>query len=266
MVVKHETKQEIAPETEIEALAGIPVQLYTEIGGKRVFSSPGICRGCGSLLAMKIALSVADNCVAIVSPGALSYQTANAPVLSLGANACAAAVGVSRAMKDKIVICFADYKSTQENLGAITSAATTNENMIYICINDSQGIHTFARSIRAKYDATASVGYLEDYINKLNKAKEMFGFRFIDVFCPCPRQWGFNPSDTLQLARLASDTRLWPLYEIDNDILYLTKRPKQEPVHHFFSAMSHQLPPEEIQHLQHKANRIWKLLSEGRIV
>jgi pyruvate ferredoxin oxidoreductase beta subunit len=64
------------------------------------------------------------------------------------------------------------------------------------------------------YAATASIAYPGDYIAKVRKAIEVEGPAVIHVLAPCPLGWGSEPSDTIKLARLAVQTRIFPVYEV----------------------------------------------------
>ncbi|MEM2739329.1 MAG: thiamine pyrophosphate-dependent enzyme [Candidatus Bathyarchaeia archaeon] len=64
------------------------------------------------------------------------------------------------------------------------------------------------------YAATASVAYPGDYIAKVRKAIEVEGPAVVHVLAPCPLGWGSEPSDTIKLARLAVQTRIFPVYEV----------------------------------------------------
>jgi pyruvate ferredoxin oxidoreductase beta subunit len=66
------------------------------------------------------------------------------------------------------------------------------------------------------YVATASVADLHDLEAKVTKAMGMSGARYIHVHVPCPLGWGSKPCDTIQLARLAVETGLFPLFEAEN--------------------------------------------------
>ena len=96
--------------------------------------------------------------------------------------------------------------------------AKDDNNFIYICNNNQSFSQLpiekgFSDKLEATYVASASVGYLADYIQKLRSAKEKTGFRFIDLLCPCPASWGFDPSLTIDVAKMAVDTNFWPLFE-----------------------------------------------------
>lgn len=63
------------------------------------------------------------------------------------------------------------------------------------------------------YAATASIAYPQDYMNKVQKAMEVSGPAFIHVLAPCSPGWGLPAEDTVSIARLAVETRLWSLKE-----------------------------------------------------
>lgn len=67
-----------------------------------------------------------------------------------------------------------------------------------------------------KYLAQASVAYLEDLRKKAKKALETEGSSFLLVFQPCNNVWKFPISDYVKVAKLATETNYWPLYEIEN--------------------------------------------------
>jgi pyruvate ferredoxin oxidoreductase beta subunit len=68
---------------------------------------------------------------------------------------------------------------------------------------------------RVPYVATASVGYMLDFVQKLKKAKDVRGFRFIHLHSPCPPGWRFDSSKTVEMARLAVKSGAWILWEFD---------------------------------------------------
>lgn len=235
---------------------------------KPVFYSNSLCKGCGSLLGLKIALQATD-CMLVVTPGCMSDIRKYLPTMSMEVkNASAFASGISK----KILI-FAGDGMTDAYLQSILSAAERNENVLYIC-NNNQGYcylgvnkeKSFARLIPANYVATASISHPEDYIRKLNKANAINGFRFIDLFCPCPKFWGFDPSNTIQIARIAVETGFWPLYEImDKKVEITVKTPRLEPLERYFSMQKRYKDFKEIGNIKEKINKNYRLLSEGKL-
>ncbi|RLI98532.1 MAG: hypothetical protein DRO99_00490 [Candidatus Aenigmatarchaeota archaeon] len=73
------------------------------------------------------------------------------------------------------------------------------------------------------YVASASVAYPTDLINKVKKAFEMQP-SFLHIHSPCPTGWKFESADTVKVSRLAVETGMWVLYEIENGQLRITHR------------------------------------------
>ncbi len=78
------------------------------------------------------------------------------------------------------------------------------------------------------YVAQAIIGNWNDYTTKVQKALDTDGPSFINVLQPCRLGWGYKPEDTMELARLAVDTCLWPCFEVVNGVYKLTLRPRGE--------------------------------------
>ena len=77
------------------------------------------------------------------------------------------------------------------------------------------------------YVATASISYPEDFMKKVKKAAEIEGPAYIHLQQPCTTGWGYNPSKTIELGRLAVETGSWILYEIEEGEFKVTYRPLQ---------------------------------------
>lgn len=74
---------------------------------------------------------------------------------------------------------------------------------------------------RIPYAATVSIAFPEDMIKKFQKAKTLKGgSRFIHVFAPCPTGWRVPSELSVKIARLAVQTNLFPLYEVEDGIKY----------------------------------------------
>ena len=73
-----------------------------------------------------------------------------------------------------------------------------------------------AAAHRIPYVASASVGYIKDLRKKVKKAQEAAGPSYIHIHTPCPTGWFYDPARTIEVARLAVQTGVWPLYEIED--------------------------------------------------
>jgi len=74
------------------------------------------------------------------------------------------------------------------------------------------------------YAATLNPAYPEDFVRKAEKARAASGPRFLHVFAPCPPGWKFDSDETIELGRLATETGLFPLYEVENGVYRLTRK------------------------------------------
>jgi pyruvate ferredoxin oxidoreductase beta subunit len=87
------------------------------------------------------------------------------------------------------------------------------------------------------YCATISFAFPEDFIAKVQKAKAMEpGFKYFHTLAPCPTGWRFPEGKTVELSRLAVETGMWNLFEVDHGEFRLTYKPKKRrPVKEYLS-------------------------------
>jgi len=65
------------------------------------------------------------------------------------------------------------------------------------------------------YVATATVADLRDLEYKVDRAMAIRGARYLHVLVPCPLGWGSAASATIQVARLAVESGLFPVFEAE---------------------------------------------------
>ena len=65
------------------------------------------------------------------------------------------------------------------------------------------------------YVATATVADLRDLEAKVERAMELRGARYLHVLVTCPLGWGCGSSDSIQIARLATQSGLFPVFEAE---------------------------------------------------
>lgn len=112
------------------------------------------------------------------------------------------------------------------------------------------------------YCATASIAYFPDLKNKVEKALSIKGPRFLHIHCPCPLGWGHEGDITIEVARLAVETGLFPLLEMEfgviTNVMHLQKT---KPVKEYlalqgrFSHLFAEPNNEEIEHIQALADQ-----------
>jgi len=120
-----------------------------------------------------------------------------------------------------------------------------------------------------EYAATASPAYWNDYITKVRKGLEVEGPAVIHVFSPCPLGMRHDSAKSIELARLAVQTRYWPVYEVEKGKYKLNiKVPKPKPVEEFLKPQGrfkHLFQPQfrhVIDELQQYVDENWRRITE----
>ena len=81
------------------------------------------------------------------------------------------------------------------------------------------------------YVATATVADLHDLEAKVTRAMQIRGARYIHVLVPCPLGWGTDASETIRVARLATESGLFPVFEAEHgEVVAVTPIRRRIPV------------------------------------
>ena len=188
----------------------------------------------------------------------------NAAAVASGVEAALKKRGL--ADKVKVIIIGGDGGTHDIGLGALSGMIERGHNVTYICYDNEAYMNTGVQRSSATpvgastmtspaglkswgkeqpkknlpaimlahgspYVATASIAYPKDLIRKVKYALSIQGPKYIEVHSPCPIGWGFEASQTIEIARLAVQTGLVPLYEACQDQpLKVRKLPKRVPV------------------------------------
>jgi len=85
------------------------------------------------------------------------------------------------------------------------------------------------------YVATASPAYPVDLMNKVKKAAMVPGPAYLHIYSPCPTGWRCGIDESVQMARLAVQSKVFPLYEvIDGQYVLSRKVAKPKPITEYF--------------------------------
>lgn len=108
------------------------------------------------------------------------------------------------------------------------------------------------------YVATASVAFVQDIKRKVKKAFSIKGPKYIQIHVPCPLGWRHESSQTIEVAKLAVETGLFPLIEYENGQLTAKKQITPKPVEEYLKIQGrfkHLLKsPDEIKKIQQIAD------------
>jgi pyruvate ferredoxin oxidoreductase beta subunit/2-oxoisovalerate ferredoxin oxidoreductase beta subunit len=131
-------------------------------------------------------------------------------------------------------------------LQALSGAAEKNTDMIYVCYDNEAYMNTGVQrssatppgcwttttplsalksehkknimeimtAHRITYAASAAIGHPHDLMDKMRRAKDLSGTRFIHLLASCPTGWRHETQLSLEVARLAVQARVHPLFEV----------------------------------------------------
>jgi len=171
------------------------------------------------------------------------------------ATAAACASGVRRALiaqgrpEVTVMVWAGDGGTFDIGFQALSGAADRKEDFLYVCYDNEAYMNTgvqqssatpggawtstspggkefeynkkdmfgIIKSHHPAYLATASIGHPEDFYAKFSKAAGKSGFRFIHLLSVCPPGWKIDSQDALKVSRLAVQSGVFPLLELEDD-------------------------------------------------
>jgi len=247
---------------------------------------------------------VVPACCTSVIQSAFPFSAFATPCLNIAFEAAAAtASGVvaayeKRGVKDVTVMAWAGDGGTVDiGLQSLSGAAERGTNFIYVCYdNEAYGNTGFQRSgsspfgsqttttptgkkehkknvpmIMAAhgipYVATACIAYPMDFVNKLRKAKTFVGTKYLQILTPCPPGWRYSTEKTVEMGRLAVQTGIWALYEIEQGKFRLNPpsaglldKAKRKPIEDYVKAQGRfgQLSPSDVEELKRWVDETWE--------
>lgn len=180
--------------------------------------------------------------------------------------------------------------------GSFSAAAERNEEIIYVCYDNEAYMNTGNQRSGATpwgaktatnpppdkkdenkkdimwtmmghevpYAATATIAYADDLMAKVKKANEIRGFRFFHILTPCVPGWGYRPELTVKVSKLAVQTRLFPLYEIEYGTkVTINKRPKAKELKELIQLQGRfkHLTLKDINRLERDVGKRWDRLN-----
>jgi pyruvate/2-oxoacid:ferredoxin oxidoreductase beta subunit len=215
------------------------------------------------------------------------------------ASGLAAALRLRGEDETTVVVWGGDGSTCDIGFSAVSAAAERNEDILYV-LNDNEaymntGVQksgatpegawtttTPAEAPRAgqkkeiarimaahgiPYVATLALGsvpMVRDFRAKVARAAEVRGFRFLQILGPCPPGWRYPTANSTEIARLAVESRYFPLVECDEGRWRITYRPKHEvPVREFLETQGRfaHLSAAEIETIQEHVDVRWSLLA-----
>jgi pyruvate ferredoxin oxidoreductase beta subunit len=209
------------------------------------FVYPGnrACSGCTLSILYRIGLkALGRDCIFVVPPSCLTVMQGLYPISATRA-------AVKRLGKKTQVVAWAGDGGTSDiGIQALSGALERNEDIIYICYDNeaymntgvqrsgttpqgglttttpyegkkenSKNVPDIVAAHNPAYIATCSASYPLDFHDKLLKAKEIRGLKYIHIQTPCPPGWGCEERMTVKIGKMAIECGLFDLYEIEGD-------------------------------------------------
>jgi pyruvate/2-oxoacid:ferredoxin oxidoreductase beta subunit len=241
------------------------------------------CPGCGGSIAMRLVLKALGPETIITSSayawtilaGPEPRSALRVPHLRVGPGAAAAAASGIRAAldaqgdRDEDILCVCHDAGASLNTGIPCPPARPLETQ---AAADSAGTPTprprkdlidILAAHRIPYAASCSVAYPVDLVEKVQKARAIRGTRFLQVLAPCPPGWKVSSDETIDLARQAVRTRVFPLYEVEKGRRWrFTADHPGDPVEPYFRRQGRfaNLTSEQVRHLQSEVDARWETL------
>jgi len=137
--------------------------------------------------------------------------------------------GAAERNTDFIFVCYDNeaYMNTGTQRSSATPlGATTTTTPILTKEQNKKDMLKIMEAHDVAYIATTSPAFPIDLYDKFVKAKRIRGTRYMQIHVPCPPGWGYPPRDTVKLARLAIETGVFVLFEIENGKFHFTGRSK----------------------------------------
>ncbi len=116
------------------------------------------------------------------------------------------------------------------------------------------------------YVATVASAYPLDLARKVEQAGRLSGPRLLLSLAPCPTGWGYDPSETVEIGKLAVSTGIWPLKEYRDGKIVHTKIPQPRlPVEEYLKRQGrfeHLFTPQRnegvLAAIQSRVDRYWE--------
>jgi pyruvate ferredoxin oxidoreductase beta subunit len=113
------------------------------------------------------------------------------------------------------------------------------------------------------YVATACPSYYQDLMNKVRKAMSIQGPTYLHILSPCPTGWRCPTDNIIEIGRLAVQTGVFPIYEVENGKYKINLNPATlKPVSDYIKTQGRfrHLSEGAIVHIQQKVDEDWAKL------
>ncbi len=177
--------------------------------------------------------------------------------------------GAAERGEDFIYICYDNegYMNTGvQRSGTTPRGALTTNTPVFGKTQDKKNVPAIMSAHEIPYVATTCSAYPLDLYTKIEKAKAIRGTKYIHILAPCPPGWGYDPKYTVKVGKLAVETGMYDLYEIENREFRLTgasrkllEKRKLVPVSEYLKMQDRfrGMKDADIEDVQRRINKRW---------
>jgi pyruvate ferredoxin oxidoreductase beta subunit len=153
-------------------------------------------------------------------------------------------------------------RSSATPFGAMTTT-TPPGHVGYGQITWKKNMAEIAAAHGIPYVATACSSYPLDLMEKVKKAKAIQGPSYLNILSVCPTGWRIPSDLAIRYGRLAVETGVYPLYEVERGKYRLSVEfPKHRPVGDYLQGQGRfrHLTPDLIEKIQERVTREYESL------
>lgn len=218
----------------------------------------------------------------------------------------AALIALGREKEAKVIAQGGDGATADIGLGLVSGMFERGDDVLYICYDNEAYMNTGVQrsgltpsyastatspsgkvslgNLRPKKDMVAiamahhlpyvavlSVAYPKFLKESVKKALSIKGPKYIQIYVPCPLGWGYPLNLSIEVARKAVETYLYPVFETESGRMVKALRPQKKPVEEYLKLQarfrhlfSKEGPRDEVKIIQGLADENYKIIMSSK--
>ncbi len=204
--------------------------------------------------------------------------------------------------KPKIIAIGGDGSTFDIGFGSLSGMLERNDDVLYICYDNEAYMNTGVQQSGATpkfasttttpsgkvipgnlqrkknlveiaaahnvYAASTTIYNFRDLENKVRKALKIKGAKYIQIFAPCPTGWRIPEKDAIKITKLAIETGICKVFEIENGKFNLNYKPaKRKKVEEYLKVQGRfrHLTQQQINEIQDGIDKEWQELEKVNV-
>ncbi len=208
----------------------------------------------------------------------------------------------SKTEKPKIIAIGGDGSTFDIGFGSLSGMLERNDDVLYICYDNEAYMNTGVQQSGATpkfaststtplgkvipgnlqrkknlveiaaahnvYAASTTIYNFRDLENKVRKALKIKGAKYIQIFASCPTGWRIPEKDAIKITKLAIETGIYKVFEIENGKVNLNYKPaKRKKVEEYLKMQGRfrHLTQQQIDEIQDGIDKEWQELEKVNV-